>query len=263
MMRFHRAESAFFVFIAVVFIGALLALHAYDVLHRAAMAPTMPDLAPNVERLARSLLLAVAMMATAIIFGVFFIYPLIRRQVRSERELMAMTQSLSRQSQTFEQAALTDPLTGTNNRRFFDHALREYMDAFGRIDRPLGLLLVDLDHFKRINDTYGHDVGDIVLREVADCLRACTRYHDVLARLGGEEFAVIVPNLPEAALQAFSQRLCRAIGEMPIPAADIRVRVTASIGMALWDKAESAEELYRRADVQLYQAKRAGRNQVA
>lgn len=259
-MRFHRAESAFFVFIAVVLIGALLALHAYDVLHRAA---TAPDFAPNVERLARSLLLAVAMMATAIIFGVFFIYPLIRRQVRSERELMAMTQSLSERSQTFEQAALTDPLTGTNNRRFFDHALREYMDAFGPIDRPLGLLLIDLDHFKRINDTYGHDVGDIILREVANCLRSCTRYHDVLARLGGEEFAVIVPNLPETALHAFSQRLCRAIGEMPIPAADIRVRVTASIGMAVWDKAESAEELYRRADVQLYQAKRAGRNQVA
>lgn len=262
-MRFHRAETAFFVFILIVFIGALLALHSYGVLQRAALAPSMPEATIKLATLARSLLLAVAMMATAIVFGIFFIYPLIRRQVRDELELRAMTQSLSERSQTFEQAAMTDALTGTSNRRFFDDALREYIAAFGPIDRPLGLLLIDLDHFKRVNDTYGHDVGDIVLREVADCLRACTRYHDVLARLGGEEFGIIVPNLAESALHSFSDRICRAIGEMPIPAADMRMRVTASIGMAAWDGTESAEALYRRADVQLYQAKRAGRNQVA
>ncbi|TIO90144.1 MAG: GGDEF domain-containing protein, partial [Mesorhizobium sp.] len=68
-------------------------------------------------------------------------------------------------------------------------------DEFGRIDKPVGLMILDLDHFKQVNDTHGHDVGDEVLRSVAQCVRGMTRYHDVVARLGGEEFAVVTPNM--------------------------------------------------------------------
>ncbi len=106
-----------------------------------------------------------------------------------------MTASLSARSQTLEQAALTDGLTGMQNRRYFDDALKEYLEEFRRIDKPVGLMILDLDHFKQVNDSHGHDIGDDVLRAVAECLKALTRYHDVVARLGGEEFAVVAPNM--------------------------------------------------------------------
>ena len=135
------------------------------------------------------------LLATALFFGVFFIYPLIRTQVTEEGKLRAMTDSLSARSETLEHAALTDGLTGMQNRRYFDDALKEYLEEFRRIDRPVGLMILDLDHFKQVNDTHGHDVGDEVLRAVASCLKDMTRYHDVVARLGGEEFAVVAPNM--------------------------------------------------------------------
>ena len=121
------------------------------------------------------------LLATALFFGVFFIFPLIRTQVKEEGKLRAMTASLSARSQTLEHAALTDGLTGMQNRRYFDDALREYLDEFRRIDKPVGLMILDLDHFKQVNDTHGHDVGDEVLRAVADCLQG----HDPLSRRGG------------------------------------------------------------------------------
>ena len=104
------------------------------------------------------------LLATALFFGVFFIYPLIRTQVKEEGKLRAMTVSLSARSETLEHAALTDGLTGMQNRRYFDDALKEYLDEFRRIDKPVGLMILDLDHFKQVNDTHGHDVGDEVLR---------------------------------------------------------------------------------------------------
>ena len=182
-MRFHQAESAFFVFIAVVLAAGVTTLHAYGVLQALAAEPVGEDIA----YLARLLFAIGVLLATAIFFGAFFIYPLIRHQVKEKGKLRAMTETLSARSVTLEQAALTDSLTGMQNRRFFDEALREYLDAFGRIDRPIGLMIIDLDHFKAINDTHGHDIGDKVLKEVASSLRELTRYHDVVARLGGEE----------------------------------------------------------------------------
>ncbi|TIV71971.1 MAG: GGDEF domain-containing protein, partial [Mesorhizobium sp.] len=192
----------------------------------------------------------------------FFIYPLIRGQVREEGKLRAMTVSLSARSQTLEQAALTDGLTGMQNRRYFDDALREYLDEFGRIDKPVGLMILDLDHFKQVNDTHGHDVGDEVLRAVAQCVRGMTRYHDVVARLGGEEFAVVTPNMDAELLARFAERIRKAIANMSILSGNVRLKVTTSVGLAVWDRKESAEDFYRRADRQLYEAKKQGRNRV-
>ena len=135
------------------------------------------------------------LLATALFFGVFFIYPLIRTQVKEEGKLRAMTSRSAPARETLEHAALTDGLTGMQNRRYFDDALKEYLEEFRRIDKPVGLMILDLDHFKQVNDTHGHDVGDEVLRAVAGCLKDMTRYHDVVARLGGEEFAVVAPNM--------------------------------------------------------------------
>ena len=161
-----------------------------------------------------------------------------------------------------ELAALTDGLTGMQNRRYFDDALREYLDQFRRIEKPVGLMIVDLDHFKQINDTHGHDVGDEVLRAVADCLKDMTRYHDVVARLGGEEFAVVAPNMDVDTLVRFAERIRKAIAGLAVVSGSVRLKVTASVGLAVWDRKESAETLFRRADQQLYQAKKTGRNRV-
>ncbi|TIT72425.1 MAG: GGDEF domain-containing protein, partial [Mesorhizobium sp.] len=136
--------------------------------------------------------------------------------------------------------------------RYFDDALREYLDEFGRIDKPVGLMILDLDHFKQVNDTHGHDVGDEVLRAVAQCVRGMTRYHDVVARLGGEEFAVVTPNMDAELLARFAERIRKAIANMSILSGNVRLKVTTSVGLAVWDRKESAEDFYRRADRQLY-----------
>ncbi|TYR32869.1 GGDEF domain-containing protein [Mesorhizobium microcysteis] len=261
-MRFHKAESAFFVFIIVILAASVLILHAYNTVYS-----TARDLDPQrwTEMLAwfSKLLFATGVLqATALFFGIFFIYPLIRTQVREEGKLRAMTESLSARSETLEHAALTDGLTGMQNRRFFDDALREYIEEFRKIDKPVGLMILDLDHFKAVNDTHGHDVGDKVLQAVADCLKDMTRYHDVVARLGGEEFAVVAPNMDENLLMKLAERIRKAIAGLVIVSGNVRLKVTTSVGLAVWDQHESAEEFYRRADKHLYQAKRLGRNRV-
>lgn len=261
-MRFHKAESAFFVFIFVILAAGLVTFHAYGQLQDIAADFDTASRVDKIVYLNKLLFVTGALLATALFFGTFFIYPLIRGQVREEGKLRAMTVSLSARSQTLEQAALTDGLTGMQNRRYFDDALREYLHEFRRIDRPVGLMILDLDHFKQVNDTHGHDVGDEVLRAVATCLRGMTRYHDVVARLGGEEFAVVTPNMDVELLARFAERIRKAIANLSIMSGNVRLKVTTSVGLAVWDHKESAEDFYRRADRQLYEAKKQGRNRV-
>ncbi|AZO02271.1 diguanylate cyclase [Mesorhizobium sp. M2A.F.Ca.ET.037.01.1.1] len=261
-MRFHKAESAFFVFIFVILAAGLVTFHAFGQLQDIASDLDAASRVDKIVYLNKLLFVTGALLATALFFGTFFIYPLIRGQVREEGKLRAMTVSLSARSQTLEQAALTDGLTGMQNRRYFDDALREYLHEFRRIDRPVGLMILDLDHFKQVNDTHGHDVGDEVLRAVATCLRGMTRYHDVVARLGGEEFAVVTPNMDVELLARFAERIRKAIANLSILSGNVRLKVTTSVGLAVWDHKESAEDFYRRADRQLYEAKKQGRNRV-
>jgi two-component system cell cycle response regulator len=261
-MRFHKAESAFFVFIFVILAAGLVTLHAYGLLQ--AIAAEI-DTASGIEKIVylNKLLFATGvLLATALFFGVFFIYPLIRRQATEEGKLRAMTVSLSARSETLEHAALTDGLTGMQNRRYFDDALKEYLEEFRRIEKPVGLMILDLDHFKQVNDTHGHDVGDEVLRAVANCLKGMTRYHDVVARLGGEEFAVVTPNMDAELLSKFAERIRKAVANMSVLSGNVRLKITTSVGLAVWDRKETAEDFYRRADRQLYEAKRLGRNRV-
>ncbi len=261
-MRFHQSESAFFVLIVVTLAAGAAMFHAYGVVSWLAASATEPEAASRIAYLGKLLLATGALLGSALFFGTFFIFPLIRTQVREEGKLRAMTASLSARSQTLEHAALTDALTGMQNRRYFDDALKEYLDEFRRIDRPIGLMILDLDHFKQINDTHGHDVGDEVLRAVATCLKDMTRYHDVVARLGGEEFAIVAPNVDNDTLVRLAERIRKAIAGMAVVCGNVRLRVTTSVGLAVWDRKEPAEEFFRRADKQLYEAKRAGRNQV-
>jgi diguanylate cyclase (GGDEF)-like protein len=123
-------------------------------------------------------------------------------------------------------------------------------------------MILDLDHFKQVNDTHGHDVGDEVLKAVASCLKDMTRYHDVVARLGGEEFAVVAPNLDVDMLAKLAERIRKAIATTTVVAGTVKLKVTTSVGLAVWDRRETPDDFYRRADKQLYQAKRLGRNRV-
>ncbi|MBX3576889.1 MAG: GGDEF domain-containing protein [Rhizobiaceae bacterium] len=261
-MRFHKSESAFFVFITVILAAGLVTIHAYRVIVQSTYDLYQPGRLETIEYLRTLLFATGVLLATALVFGVFLIYPLIRTQVKEEGKLRAMTESLSARSETLQQAALTDSLTGMQNRRYFDDALKEYLAEFRRIDKPVGLMILDLDHFKQVNDTHGHDVGDEVLRAVSNCLKDMTRYHDVVARLGGEEFAVVAPNMDGDLLMKLAERIRKAIAGMAIVSGNVRLKITTSVGLAVWDGRETADQFYRRADTMLYQAKKLGRNRV-
>ncbi|GAB1582429.1 GGDEF domain-containing protein [Phyllobacterium phragmitis] len=261
-MRFHKSETSFFILI--VFLGGVGIM-----LYRVKTALDMlfpisadPEIAALVDYIADANFLAALFLVAALLCGVFLIYPLIRIQAQDHGKLQEMTQILSARSESLAHAALTDGLTGMQNRRYFDEALKEYLAQFGRINKPVGLMILDLDHFKSINDTYGHDVGDAVLREVARCLKDYTRYHDVVARLGGEEFAVVAPNMDKDLLAKLAERIRKAVSEINLTIEEAQLRVTTSIGVAVWDRRESWQEFYRRADKQLYKAKNLGRDRV-
>jgi two-component system, cell cycle response regulator len=257
-MRLHRSEIASLVFMMLL-LAALAALY----LAIAGIGGTSynpQDL--SVQTVSQYLYVSCGLLITAIGFGVFFILPIIRDTVKEGGKLREMTQTLSARSETFEHAALTDALTGMQNRRYFDDALKEYLDEFRRIEKPIGLIVLDLDHFKTVNDTHGHDVGDEVLRQVAGCLKNFTRYHDIAARIGGEEFAVVAPNLDKEQLAKFAERIRRAVSDLVIESGNVRLKVTTSVGIASWDGKEAPDSFYRRADGMLYQAKRQGRNRV-
>ncbi|MCU0831567.1 MAG: GGDEF domain-containing protein [Rhizobiaceae bacterium] len=257
-MRLHRSELSFLILIALnvcVALGLYVGLSSLGGL-------SGPNAAGILAQLNYILVGSLSILAAATLFGLAVVFPAIRHQVRKEDTLQNLTQSLEARSETLEHEALTDALTGMHNRRYFDDAVNEYLDQFRRIDKPVGLMILDLDHFKKVNDTYGHDVGDEVLRQVARCLQEFTRYHDVVARLGGEEFAIVAPNMNREGLFKLADRIRNAVSSLNIRSGNVHLRVTMSIGIAIWDHRETAEDLYKRADMQLYQAKRTGRNRV-
>lgn len=165
-----------------------------------------------------------------------------------------------------EQLAQTDPLTQLLNRRALTERITAEMERALRYDSTLALLMIDLDHFKRVNDTYGHLVGDDVLRDVAKLLVDTIRVSDIVARYGGEEFLVLLPETDDAGAESFADRIRAAVeehdftdnGEHP------QLRLTASIGVAMYPAAriESVEDLFARSDAALYRAKADGRNRV-
>ncbi len=171
-----------------------------------------------------------------------------------------------------EEQSITDGLTGLKNRRLFDERLDEEFRRAQRYSDPVSLIMVDLDHFKQVNDRFGHQMGDLVLREAAACIRASIRDPDICARYGGEEFAVILPKTHLSGALAVAERIWRELGTKVYHqeiteggrAKPVDVRVTASIGLAFYPSKDltSAALLVKFADEALYQAKRAGRNTI-
>ncbi|MBG0562096.1 GGDEF domain-containing protein [Actinoplanes aureus] len=161
-------------------------------------------------------------------------------------------------------AAITDGLTGLRSRRYFEEALGNEGARSDRYGQPLSMLLLDIDHFKNVNDTYGHNGGDRVLVEVTHRLQELIRPGDVVARYGGEEFAVLLPNTGPQQAWEIAERIRRGVSAAPIAVAEQRLcRVTVSVGTAGMPAVGSTDELVLAADRALYAAKNAGRNRVA
>jgi two-component system cell cycle response regulator len=160
--------------------------------------------------------------------------------------------------------SITDALTGLHNRRYMEGHLRTLVSEAIRTSGKLSMLVADIDHFKNVNDTYGHDVGDAVLKEFAVRLKRNTRGVDLACRLGGEEFVIIMPDTDVARAYQVGERLraCVAADNFPI-SEDQSVRVTASVGIGTLERPDDTPEtIFKRADNALYTAKRRGRNRV-
>lgn len=176
--------------------------------------------------------------------------------VRPLGDLVALAVGNAESRERLVAMATTDPLTGLSNRRTFQARLGEEAARARRSGRPLSLVMVDLDHFKAVNDTYGHQAGDEVLREMAARLRAVSREGDIVARFGGEEMAWLLPEAEAGAALEAAERLRRRIGGEEVPGVG---RVTASLGVAQLDDGGPGD-LVRRADLALYRAKEGGRD---
>ncbi|MCZ7451294.1 GGDEF domain-containing protein [Agrobacterium rhizogenes] len=161
-----------------------------------------------------------------------------------------------------ERDVMRDPLTGAFNRRYLDHKLEEETIRSRRLSRPLSALILDLDHFKHINDTY-HLVGDELLRHVCTLIDSQFQTMGTVVRYGGNEFVVVAPDNDIRAADALGNRMLRHIANRPLILSDgTKLTVTASIGVAEFEHNETPEELLSRADEALYVAKRNGRNRL-
>lgn len=162
-----------------------------------------------------------------------------------------------------EEMAETDALTGAFNRRHFQHTLERELRRAERYGRPLGLIMIDIDHFKDLNDEYGHPAGDAVLKELAKVVSEAIRNIDIFARYGGEEFAVILPETSIIGSAGSAERLRRQVEDHLFPISDEEtVQISISLGVADFPRAKDAESLIRAADEALYRAKEGGRNRV-
>jgi len=170
---------------------------------------------------------------------------------------------LIREAEALERLAAIDGMTGLNNRRNFLALAAIEWTRFSRYGRPMALLMFDIDRFKAINDSYGHDVGDEVIKAVADVLAKQKRASDIAGRLGGEEFALVLPEATLESAAAAGERLRKLAADCEIAVGGARIPFTISVGAAVADaETRGVEDLIKRADIALYAAKRGGRNRV-
>ena len=180
-----------------------------------------------------------------------------------QQDLAAAKKELEVQKQQLDSyiaESLTDPLTGLGNRRRFDQELSRRFAQWARVGTPLSVLLVDIDHFKQVNDSHGHPAGDAVLHDVAQVLTECVREMDVVARYGGEEFGLILPDtaLPQGSVVA--ERIRGTIAARKFRHGDLALGITVSAGLAQAHPDDDKEVLMARTDAAVYSAKESGRN---
>ncbi|SJZ56533.1 diguanylate cyclase (GGDEF) domain-containing protein [Trichlorobacter thiogenes] len=173
-------------------------------------------------------------------------------------------EELRKQNQELELLSNKDTLTGAFNRRYLNHILTVELLRAARTDSLVSVLMIDIDHFKQINDTFGHQSGDHVLKRMTAEIAACLRDYDLLFRYGGEEFVVLLPDTSLLEARNVAQRLCQKVHSIRFSDALVNLHLTVSIGVAEFPGMNigTAEELLEHADQALYQAKENGRNQV-
>ena len=188
----------------------------------------------------------------------------VEAQLRGANErLQNQLGEIERLQVTLQEQAIRDSLTGCFNRRYLDETLERELSRARREGYPLSLVILDLDHFKQINDTYGHQAGDEALKELAEKLHADIRQEDVLCRYGGEEFIVLMPRMPLAVAAHRAERWRQTIADIRVHFGNFELRFTTSAGVAAYpEHGKVADELTQASDLALYQAKREGRNRV-
>ncbi len=187
---------------------------------------------------------------------------LLEAKLELEERVAERTAELNEAKEAAETLARTDALTGMPNRRCFFEQAERNLSLSRRYHHPLSVLTLDVDHFKRINDRHGHAIGDMALQAIAEALPVALRETDVAGRIGGEEFAVLLPETGEQQAQEIAERLRQSIANIGISTGGEAVPLTASFGLAVLEEEEHFSELLARADQALYQAKEQGRNQV-
>jgi diguanylate cyclase (GGDEF)-like protein len=197
------------------------------------------------------------MVPGVFLFGAWFVWLAVQLALHTALDV--------RRTALLEQENITDPLTGTFNRRHLARSLRDETLRARRYDLPLSLIFIDVDHFKQVNDTLGHQAGDQVLVGLAQAIRSNLRDTDLLARFGGEEFVIMMPHTPLAGAAEMAERLVKNMREhdLPLDGGLPPVRLTCSAGVAaLLPGMADGEHLLRTADEHMYRAKQLGRNQV-
>lgn len=189
----------------------------------------------------------------------------LQREIERDREeIRKFAAELAVSNRRLQEAALTDALTGFPNRRYAMERIAQEWSAVVRSGRPLACMVIDVDAFKTINDTYGHDVGDAVLRQTAAALKSGLRTPDVVCRVGGDEFLVICPDTDLKAALMCAERVRQAVASMPVETGVIQIRCSISVGVAIRvAPMANADALIKAADQGLYLAKELGRNCVA
>jgi diguanylate cyclase (GGDEF)-like protein len=189
---------------------------------------------------------------------------LLQRTLHSVIERARLEKEVRQAHERLRERAIRDGLTGLYNHRHFQEQLRSEFARATRYDEELSCVMLDLDHFKSVNDTYGHPVGDEVLKHLARMLEELARQYDIIARYGGEEFVLLLPNTPRTGATALAQRVCEQLASAPFEFEEIALQLTVSAGVASTadERVNSEADLVKLADEALYRAKHEGRNRV-
>jgi len=193
-----------------------------------------------------------------------FQYPELLARIRAGKRIVDLQKELLETNKRLELLSITDGLTKLHNHRYFQDELARAFEESQRYQRPLSLAMIDIDFFKKVNDTHGHAVGDDVLKRAAALYRDSVRSTDLVARYGGEEFAVMMPETSLVDAEAFAEKIRNLVETTPLDTQIGPLPITVSIGVASvpHTRIHSAKELIIAADKALYRAKKAGRNQV-
>ncbi len=178
------------------------------------------------------------------------------------QELESLINQLQGEKEKLEEIAYTDPLTGLYNRRFFFEEAKKLYELAKRHNEPFSIIMMDVDNFKRVNDEYGHDVGDMVLKKLAEVIKNSVRASDIAARFGGEEFIIALPKTDEEGAVLVAERIRQEFKKSKVVVDSLEVRTTVSVGVSTYRGDQTLDQLIKEADEALYRAKKTGKDKV-